>query len=297
MRKGTPPLTALRAFESASRHVSFARAAEELHVSSAAISHQIKQLEHWLGIQLFDRAARGITLTTAGRDYALRIRDVFDRLIATSAAVRERRSRPVVSIRAQFSLATMWLLPRVLAFNQAQSDIEVRVVAAPMEQSVSKGSIDLSIYHHRPDVSGYVQQPLLHGHFKVYAAPALLARAGAPTPQQLLSQPLLHTTLEDRGWLYPTWDMWFKEAGVDAPAVLPGLRFNLIHLTANACVHGAGFALLLDELCMDMVRAGSLVVLPGLTLPSPHSYYVFRKKNVSDEVHTVLEWLMKDAST
>jgi DNA-binding transcriptional LysR family regulator len=126
MPKKLPPLGALRAFEAASRHISFVRAAEELSVSPAAISHQIKLLEHWVGAKLFERAARGVSLSRAGQEYASGVREIFDRLISTSASLRKNRARKVVHIRAQFSLATSWLLPRVVRFNQANTDIEIQ---------------------------------------------------------------------------------------------------------------------------------------------------------------------------
>ncbi len=298
MSKQIPPLGALRAFEAASRHMSFVRAAEELSVTPAAVSHQIKQLEHWVGVKLFDRSARGITLSRAGQDYALRVRDIFDRLISTSAAARANRTRKIVHIRAQFTIATQWLLPRVISFNIANADIEIQLSALNFDRNPSKGGADISIYHQRQNIEGYTQQTLVSGSYKVYGAPSLIARYETGTPAHLLAHPLLHTTYMisvGNAWHRPTFQDWFALAGVTAPETLPGMQFNLEYMTTAACVQGAGFALLLDELTLDSARAGSLIAIAGPTMPTLHPYTLMRKKSIKDEVKIVSDYLLNDA--
>jgi LysR family transcriptional regulator, glycine cleavage system transcriptional activator len=296
--KHIPPLGALRAFEAASRHMSFVRAAEELNVTAAAVSHQVKQLEHWLGAKLFERSARGVSLSRAGQDYALSVRDIFDRLMSTSAAARAHRSRKVVHLRAQFSVATVYLLPLVLSFNLAHADIEIQLSALNYDRNPSKGGADIAIYHQRPGVDGYSQQVLVAGHYKLFGAPALLARHDTSAPAKLLALPLLHTTvlpLQMQAWKSPHLRDWFVAAHVATPEQLPGMHFNLEHLTTAACVQGAGFALLLDELTMDSARAGSLIALPGPSLANPHPYTLMKKRVAKPEVVYVSEWLMQHA--
>jgi LysR family transcriptional regulator, glycine cleavage system transcriptional activator len=288
-------LGALRAFEAASRHISFVRAAEELSVSPAAISHQIKLLEHWVGAKLFERSARGVSLSHAGHEYASGVREIFDRLISTSAALRKNRARKVVHIRAQFSLASSWLLPRVLRFNQANTDIEIQLSALNFDRNPSKGGADVAIYHQRQDIPGYIQQVLISGKYKVYASPSLLARYEENAPARLLTRPLLHTTGVTGIWQVPTLHDWFKEAGVAAAVTLPGMHFNLEHITASACIQGAGYALLLDELVLDSARAGSLIAIDDTSIANPHPYTLMKKKGAKDEVSAVSEWLMNVA--
>jgi LysR family transcriptional regulator, glycine cleavage system transcriptional activator len=295
MPKKLPPLGALRAFEAASRHVSFVRAAEELSVSPAAISHQIKLLEHWVGAKLFDRSARGVSLSRAGQEYASGVREIFDRLINTSAALRKNRARKVVHIRAQFSLASAWLLPRVLRFNQANTDIEIQLSALNFDRNPSKGGADIAIYHQRQDIAGYNQQILVSGKYKVYASPSLLARFDGGAPASLLTRPLLHTSSVTGIWHMPTLHDWFKEAGVTPPATLPGMHFNLEHITTSACIQGAGYALLLDELALDSARAGSLIAIDDTAIANPHPYTLMKKRIAKDEVITVSEWLLNGA--
>jgi LysR family transcriptional regulator, glycine cleavage system transcriptional activator len=295
MSRNFPPLGALRAFEAASRHMSFVRAAEELSVTPAAVSHQIKQLEHWIGVKLFERGARGVALSGAGQDYSARVRDVFDRLIATTAAVRTSRSRRVVLIRAQMSIAIGWLTHRITAFNQSQPDIEAQLHAAPIDKNPSKGAADIAIYQLRPDVDGYTQEALVRGNYRLFASPTLIARNGMLPPSALLAQSLLHTNGVNPIWEMPTLHDWFVQAGAMPPEVMPGMHFNLEYLTATACSQGAGYALLNEELAYEFARAGSLVALPGPSIPNPYPYTVMTKTIVKPEVQTVVDWLMKDS--
>lgn len=294
MSRNFPPLGALRAFEAASRHMSFVRAAEELNVTPAAVSHQIKQLEHWIGMKLFDRGARGVALSRAGQDYATRVRDVFDRLISTSAAVRAQKSRRIVQIRSQLSVAVSWILPRITAFNQSQGDIEVQLQGLPFDANPSKGGVDIAIYHQRGDIEGYRQYVIFRGSYKLFAAPALIARNGVLPPSALLSQPLLHTVSVNPQLRAPALQDWFALSGTKAPDVLPGMQFNLEHLTAAACIAGAGYALLNDELALDAARAGSLVALPGPAIENPMPFTLMMKTIVKDEVRAVADWLLRD---
>ncbi len=290
MTKEIPPLGALRAFESASRQTSFVRAAEELHVTPAAVSHQIKLLEQWLKLRLFNRDANGVTLTAAGRDYALRIHDVFDLLAETTRAVRANRQRSVVVIRAQFSFATLWLMPRLIALKAARPDIEVSLAAVPDDYE-TKVSADLVI-HEVKNIAGYRHERLLAGKFRVYAAPSTLARCPKPTPARLLAQPLIHTHLLSQRRRYPGFAEWFQAAGVKAPATLPGMSFNLVHLTANACARGAGFAVLLDEFCLDSVRTGNLVAILGPAIETRHPIIIHQRKDASADADFVRQWLL-----
>lgn len=290
MTKDIPPLGSLRAFESASRHLSFVRAADELHVTPAAVSHQIKQLEQWLKLKLFNRSANGVALTPAGRDYALRIHDVFDLLSETTRSARADRQRSVVVIRTQFTVATMWLMPKLVALRNARPDIDVSLVVVP-DGFETKISPDLVI-HETQNMAGYRHDLLLTGKFRAYAAPATLARCPKPTPARVLSQPLIHNSVINQRRRYPGFADWFTAAGVAAPANLPGMTFNLMHLTANACVLGAGFALLLDEFCLDSVRAGSLVAIPGPAIESPHPFFIHLRKDAAADADFARQWLL-----
>ncbi|MFN3809676.1 MAG: LysR substrate-binding domain-containing protein [Roseateles asaccharophilus] len=294
-KRALPPLPALRAFEAAARHLSFARAAGELHVTAAAVSHQIKQLEHWLGRALFQRSANGVSLTPAGSDYALRIRDAFERLVSTSCAVRDHQLRPVVKIRTQFSVAALWLTPRVASLSRQRPELEIRVIAAEHRASGAMNA-DIGIYFQRGELPGHSQQPLLSGPFRAYASPALVGRGRDLRPADVAMLPLLHLSIEDRGWPSPGFADWFEQAGVPVHGPLPGLRFNLAHLAAHAAMLGAGVALLPQDLCEDAVRQGSLLPLPGPALPAPHPYMLMCRTAPEEAVAWVRDALLRDAT-
>jgi LysR family transcriptional regulator, glycine cleavage system transcriptional activator len=203
-----------------------------------------------------------------------------------------------VHVRAQFSIATQFLLPLVLSFNQAHSDVQIQLVALNFDRHPSKGGADIAVYHQRPAIEGYTQQVLLGGHYKLFGSPALLARCDISSAPKFLAAPLLHTRAEApqaAGWPMPGLRDWLLLVGVQPPQNLPGMVFNLEHLTAAACSLGAGFALLLDELVLSSVRAGSLVALPGPAIRNPSPYTLMRKRVAKDELVFVSEWLLKHA--
>jgi len=291
MTREFPPLTALRTFESASRHTSFSRASNELSVSTAAVSQQIKRLEQWLGIALFERSANGVMLTHAGRDYAARIGELFQQIARTSRSLRERRAASVVSIRAQSSFASLWLVPKLSALKHALPHLEVRLDAS-LDMTPDDDSADLTISQHPANDSGPQPVELLRCLYCAYASPAL---AGLYGPVNVLNAALLHTIEPARGVRSPNFNDWFRAADVSAPRVLPGMHFNLLHLTALACAEGAGVALLPDALCRDSVQAGRLRQIEGPALFSKLPYYLNTRPAADTDVEAVRNWLLAAA--
>ncbi|MFC3148289.1 LysR family transcriptional regulator [Piscinibacterium candidicorallinum] len=295
-KKTLPPLPALRAFEAAARHMSFSRAGTELHVTAAAISHQIKLLERWLGVPLFARRPNGVVLTAAGSDYALRLRDVFDRLLLTSRALRDHQARPVVRIRCQFSVAAMWLTSRVATLARERPDLEIRLIAAEHRATGPLGA-DIAIYFPRSELPRHTQHLLFPGRFRAFAAPSLVGRGALPRPAEVATLPLLHLAVEEKGWTSPGFAEWFEEAGVEVASPLPGLRFNLAHLATQAATLGTGVALLPDNLCVDAQRQGLLVALPGPALPAPLPFMLMCRDTPEEPVAWVRDALLAAAAS
>lgn len=288
-----PPLPALRAFESAARLGSFVRAGDELSLSPAAVSHQIKLLEHWLGTPLFERRARGVVLNAAGTDYAANVQQAFARLLGATHSVRARRKGNTIVVRAQFSVATLWLAPLIARWCEMHPAQRVRLDALPFSTPVLRGDAELAIYHDRVDVDGLAQQVLLQGPLRMFAAPSLLrGRSALPTPAETLALPLLHLGANPRLPHHPGLRGWFHEAGIDIPATLPGAHFNLEHLAFSACLRGTGCALLSQALCADALREGALVALPGPALPNAYPYLVACRPGASDAARALLDWLL-----
>ena len=295
-----PPLNALRSFDAAARHLSFVRAADELGVTPGAVTHQVRQLELWLGQSLFERRAKGVALTALGRDYGARLRAIFDQIAAATRGARQPATAPRVVLRCQYSLAAKWLAPRLVDFRAAHPDIELRVLARRYHADPRAEGADIAIYYSRGPVPGIRQYQLLAGKVIVAAAPRLLEGLPAkPRAADLLHQPLLHTWTADRGWNEPDWTTWFAAAGIELPSAPVGLGFNLAHLTLEACVAGAGFALIHDIFAAPHLARGELVQPLALTLPAPHAYALLAPSAAlrREEVRRVRDWLLGQSAT
>lgn len=304
------PLTLLRTFEVAARHLSFKQAAAELHITPAAVSQQIKALEDWLGAPLFLRLTRALRLSDAGT--AL-LPGVQQGLASLGAAVRGVQARPeprVLRLTAPPSLATYWLVARLPQFYALHPDIDVRLTSSSSAvTTTATGDGDLALL--RPpegaaggrDAStlailfgtrphpGWQVDALMTPLYLPVCAPALLAQAPlwkappgrAPLTQaaDLLQLPLIHddTLAPAPGGTAPGapawgWPQWLAAAGVAVPAVLPGRHFSNAVLAVEATLAGQGVALAAQPLVAAHLAAGSLVVAHGLALPSPCHYHL-----------------------
>src|SRR5215470_5825251 len=184
-----PSLNALRVFESAARHLSFKEAAAELHITQAAVSHQIRSLEEYLGIELFRREGRGVRLTEAGRASLPRLREGFDALAAAVETIRERGAETDLVITAPPVFAARWLMPRLADFSKRAPDIEVRVVgsskmvdAGALDSAQIMGSLDLrgetsgvEIHLGAGDYPGFRADRLFSVSMALVASPELIA--------------------------------------------------------------------------------------------------------------------------
>jgi len=215
MSRRLPPLNALRAFEAAARHLSVSQAAAELHVTPAAISHQVKALEEWLGVPLFRRLNRQILLTEAGQTCSKGLRDGFDRLAATVEKVRGRAGAAPLTVSAAPSFAGKWLLPRLERFRSAHPDIEVRIDANPRLSDFERDNVDIGIRYGRGRYPGLRADLLMAENVYPLCSPKLLR--GPPRlrhPRDLARHTLLHIDMPVMAEAEPTWEMWLRAAGV-----------------------------------------------------------------------------------
>jgi len=290
-----PPLTALRAFEAAARHLSFTRAAAELSVTQTAVSHQVKLLEEHLGTPLFHRAARRVTLTAAGQAWFHELHEVFSRLQQANERLRARAAsaRPVVSVTVLPSFGARWLVPRLGRFLERHPGIDVRI--SPSEQVVdfSVEPIDVGIRYGRTRPSGLVVDKLADDALIVVCAPALARRLA--TPADLRRQVLLRDDEPD-GWR--RWLEAHRLRGVDAER---GLVFTDSSMLVEAAVRGQGVALARRSLAIDDLEAGRLALpFPRLRpLPTGRAYYfVTPRENLArPAVAAFRAWLRAEAAT
>lgn len=273
-----PPLNALKAFEAAARHLSFTRAAEELHVTPGALSHQIRGLEELLDVRLFERRARSIVLTPQGRLLYPGLQAGFGLLRDAVASLRATRNDRVLVISTPPGLTSKWLVSRLYRFAEAHPEIEVRVSSSVVAASFDADGVDAAIrslpFNHAPDPA--LSYEVLFGvGLTPVCSPKLVARFGAPdAPGVLAKMPLIHDdSLAGRPDV-PAWKEWLDAAGLHGGDLGRGLRFSSADHALDAALEGAGLLLAHTILAHDDVRSGRLV-MPFRRVQRLHRAYYF----------------------
>src|SRR4030088_631423 len=286
-----PSLNGLRAFEAAARHLSFTLAASELNVTQTAISHQIKRLEQELGISLFVRQNRALTLTPEAKDYLPGVRAAFNDLrLATDRLLRKDNDH-VLTISTLASLAAKWLLPRLSAFQQGHPGIDVRITTSTGLVDFKSGDVDAAIRYGRGQWPGVRADWLMADQLFPVCSPALLTGSKPlRCPEDLANHVLLHTSagLED------DWRLWLTAAGL--PATLskqPGLTFDLSFMTVQAAIDGIGVAIGRTSYVEADIAKGRLVVPFKITLPADAGFYLVSPEARADspKLSAVRPWL------
>jgi LysR family glycine cleavage system transcriptional activator len=291
-----PPLTALRSFEAAARHLSFTRAAGELCVTQTAISHQVKLLEAHLGTPLFRRLPRRITLTADGQAWARELGDVFSRLQDANRRLRSRArpDRPVVSVSVIPSFAARWLVPRLGRFLARHAGVDVRI--SPTEHLVDFAveTVDVGIRYGAGRYPGVVVEKLADDALVVVCAPSLRARRKLTEPADLRGQMLLHDDARD------AWPRWLELQGVRGVDGGRGTILTDSSMLVEAAVRGQGIALARRSLVVDDLQAGRLIFpFPRLrALPTGLAYYLAapRENLARPAVAAFCAWLRHEAS-
>jgi LysR family transcriptional regulator, glycine cleavage system transcriptional activator len=294
-----PPLACLRAFEAAVRTGGFARAADELALTPNAVAHQVKQLEEWLDMRLFERHARGVVPTPAGSAYAAAVADTFERLSAATRQLLVRRDDRVVTVTAMPSLVTRWLMPRLPQLAVRHPDIEVRVLASVKHVDLFHGEADVAIRLGRGPYPGLASEELLIENFVAVASPRFLeAHPNLATPADLFRLPLLHDEMIDALPDEVDWPKWFEAVGVKPPRRLAGHLFSHTYLTLEAAIAGQGVALAGEHILGDAITSGRLRVLfDGLSVKGPYQYHLLRLPGaeVRPAVAAVCDWVREEA--
>ncbi|WP_144391691.1 transcriptional regulator GcvA [Pleionea sediminis] len=267
MARRLPPLNSLRAFEAAARHLSFTRAADELFVTQAAVSHQIKGLEEFLGVQLFIRKNRKLLLTDQGQEYWPKIRDIFEKLAAATEQLKAQGAAGALNISVVPTFAIVWLVPRLSRFNSLYPDIEVRLKATDREVDFFQDDIDIAIYYEKGDYPGMYTETLLNEFLTPMCSPALLTgEKPLSEPDDLRHHMLLHDGTTDE------WRKWLKLAGVKGIDLRKGPVFSHSSMVMQAAIHGQGIALGHNVLAQPEIEAGRLVCPYDIVLPSDFKY-------------------------
>jgi len=293
-----PPLSALRAFEAAARHMSFSKAADELHVTPAAVSHQIHALEEDLGVRLFHRMNRSIELTASARVLLPGLTEAFAGIQSSVRRLRAHNDTGTLTVTASPSFAAKWLVLRLHRFQEQHPEVDVRISATDAIVDLAKGDFDIAIRYGAGRYSGLEVELLLKNEVFPACSPQLLTN-GPPlrTPADLPAHALIHDQAVERDPLVPTWSMWLKAAGVTNVPAITGLSFNNMHLALDAAISGHGVVLAQSTIAAADLAAGRLVRLFSLALPDQFAFYIVTAPGALErlKVRAFRDWLRCEA--
>lgn len=309
-----PPLNALKAFEAAARYLSVKKAAAELNVTPAAISHQIKGLEDYLGVQLFHRHNRALALTDAARACLPKLREGFDNLVQAVERLRAHASTGMLTVSSASSFAARWLMPRLHHFLEAHPEIHVRVSARVRRQSEEgRGAAaeratldtwladsDIAIIYGRGDYPGLRVDKLFALTITPICSPKLVTDPRHPlrSPADLKHHLLLHDDTGERYDGVSFWQVWLSAAGVADVDVSHGAHFSHAVLAFEAAAEGHGVVASMPVLAETDLHAARLVTPFALRAPLEAAYYLVCSEAAATRpaVAAFHAWLLAEAA-
>jgi LysR family glycine cleavage system transcriptional activator len=266
-----PSLSGLRAFEAAARHLSFTRAAKELHVTQGAISHQIRSLEDDLGYALFHRLPRRVTLTEEGEILAQTITESFKEIDRVLSSLRQRQWRGWLTVSSSPSFAVKWLVPRLDTFRLRFPAFDVRIAATDRLVDPRRESVELCIRYGEGSYPGLDCEMLVTDQVFPVCSPRLLGQLSHPT--DLLEQRLLHDEMFLEHPQRPSWAHWASLAQINLTDA-PSARFSHASMALEAAAAGQGVALGRSSLVAADIAEGRLICPFGPHFTSPFSYWM-----------------------
>jgi len=289
-----PPLNTLRSFEAAARHLSFNGAASELHVTPSAVSHAIKSLEEFLGLALFERAGRGVTLTPDGKIFLTPIRDALSNISHAAQALRRQRENHPLTITSAPALIVGWLMQRLAKFQLAWPDIEVRLTSSPEVIDLRQSDIDMAIRSGDGHWSGLTSHFLMSEELVAVCKPDMaeqLRSDGRCDPQNLVNVPLIH--------VMPTmgqWRSWLNTLGVQHPDPERGPKFESSPIAVEAAIGGLGVALVPASFVEDHVAAGRLIRPFDVDIPDRYNFYLVYASEHADipRIAAFRDWILAE---
>ena len=295
MRKynNIPPLRALKAFEASARHLSFTKAADELYVTQAAISHQIKSLEEKTKIQLFKRFNRSLKLTTDGEIYLLSIMDALEHLEKATRQLSNRNASGLLNISLLPSFATKWMAKRIWKFQEKFPEIEVSISAFDGLVDFKKDNMDIAIRYGRGKWTNLYSELLFkESVFPICNRSVYKKLPKNPNPDILLNHKLVHDNFSSEDW-----DMWFKEAGVQLNKTIKGTRFSHAVMMLESIEDGIGFALGRTPLVVDDLKRKILYAPFKVSIPSDYSYYFVCPEELENtaKIKEFKKWIFQEA--
>jgi len=262
-----PPLRSFRVLEAAARHQNYTRAADELHLTHSAVSHQIHALEASLGVRLFERSGRQMRATESGRQLAHDVRATLDALAAAVERVRGGDAANSLTVSVLPSFAAAWLVTRLGGFLEAHPQIELRLESTTALADFRNDGVDVAIRYGSGNYDGYETVKLFDDELFPSMSPKLYRSARVRTPADLARVPLLRIRTH-------TWSPWFAAAGVNLPEPRRGPVFNDSELALQAAMQGQGVVLARGSLAAAKLRAGTLVAPFKQRIASPQTCWL-----------------------
>jgi LysR family glycine cleavage system transcriptional activator len=292
-----PPLNALRVFEAVSRLMSGKAASEELHVTPAAVSHQIKLLETYLGFPLFNRINRQLLLTDMGQRYARTLHELFQKLSnETEKLTQNIRTQLTLSVEPAFAI--YWLIPRLDKFKKQFPHIELRISSSYELIDLRKNNIDVGIRWGRGNYPKLNSTLIFRNELYPVCSPILLKKHPIKNVNDLKNHTLLHETATLTIPDYPDWTSWLKKFNANKVNPESGLYFETGYLVIQAAIEGQGVALERAELVKPAIQTGKLVRLFNSSMREKnHGYFlVFPENRISDQkIQAFKKWLINEA--
>lgn len=294
MSRRLPSLTALRAFEAAARHLSFARAAAELHVTPAAVSQQIKLLEEYLGIPLF-RRGKLLALSEAAGIALPQVIEAFDRLEKAVDRLRSGDAAGPLVVSTPPTFAARWLVPRLEDFHTRHPDIELRLLATRRLVDFTLEDVDVAVRFGAGPYPDLHAERLMPESIVPVASPSLAATIN--TPADLLCCTLLHDESHNWDAAFPDWETWLISLGVTIETPARIRHFGEVNLVIQGAVAGLGVALVWHSLVAEELRAGRLVQLFGRSLTTQQGFHLVAPPNRLNlpKVKAFRDWLLGQA--
>jgi LysR family glycine cleavage system transcriptional activator len=291
------PLNALRAFEASARHLSFVKAADELSVTPAAVSHQVKKLEEFLGFPLFRRRSRGLLLVETGQSLLSELSEIFLQLDKAMERVIDSDSRGTLTLSVAPTFAVMWLIPRLQKFYALHPDIDVRISTGLGLVDFQRDDFDAAIRLGSGQWFGLEAIKLFDESVTPMCSPRLLEGPNKlKSPDDLRKHVLLHNHSMDYDPESPTWEKWLDAAGATGVDASRGTHFSLPDHGLQAAIDGAGVVLGWRSLAVNDVAAGRVVEPFDLTMPLGSSFYLTypAANSLRPNIAALRDWLMQE---
>lgn len=290
MNKRLPPLNALKTFVSAASHLNFTKAAEELFVTQAAVSHQIKLLEEFLGVPLFYRRNRLLELTDVGLQYFEDIQPLLEQVVVATDRAKQSQTRQVLTISVPQTFGIQWLVPRLNDFHRKYPDVEVRIKGVDQDEGKLGKEIDVAIYYGLGHWENLDAVRLADARIIMLASQDFINEHAIKQPEDLIGLPLLHSTTHNK------WKKMKEHLDIDGLDAESGSVFSHSFMVLQAATHQQGIAIANSIIAQNEIESGHLVELFDTELYDEKSFYVVYPPQMAkvEKIQHFVQWIIAE---